>query len=179
MSDEIKRVTWEEFMLHFDALPKAPNGLNRKSDLCGFIFGKLLVVQRLDENYFGIKWRCRCVCGGMRDVWSKNLLRAVVVDCKCREKWRKKKQRQKARKERREAWLLELQRRAKEKAAQRQQRHERNAVFQREEADFRRRRSARREQCRAAARKRWNDYRAKITGEILQKMTRNDRQKAL
>lgn len=140
---ELKRVTFTEFLLNYKTLPKAPSiGLHKKSDLSGLIFDKLLPVERLEVNYFnGVKWRCRCHCTGTRDVWSKNLLRGVVGDCGCRALWKTKKRRATAKKKRQAARLLDQ-----------QEQREHYAIAKKK-------RKALLTQTRAAALKRWADYR--------------------
>jgi hypothetical protein len=139
----MERVTFTEFLVNFETLPKAPSGLNKKSDLTGLIFDKLLPVERLDENFFGVKWRCRCLCGGTRNVWSKNLLRGVVGDCGCRTLWKTKKRRAVAKKKRQAARAARL--------VEQQERRERNAVAKKK-------RKALLKQTKAAALKRWAGY---------------------
>jgi hypothetical protein len=144
VSKELQRVTFTEFLLNFETLPKAPStGLRKMSDLTGMIFDKLLPVESLDENFFGVKWRCRCLCGGTRDVWSKNLLRGVVGDCGCRALWKTKKRRAVAKKKRQAARAARL--------VEQQERRERNAIAKKK-------RKALLKQTRAAAMKRWDDY---------------------
>jgi len=146
---QLKRVGWSEFRRDFKSLPKAPDNLSKHSDLSGLIFGKLLVCEQVDANFFGVKWSCRCLSGGRRDVWSNKLLRGIVTDCGCRLKWKKAKRRLKARKLRVEQRALKLEQGRLEK----QTRPERYAAMQKRDAD-------RRQQCREAAMKRWADHRA-------------------
>ena len=143
MSQELRRVTFTEFLVNFETLPKAPSGLNKKSDLSGLIFDKLLPIERLQENFFGIKWRCRCLSGGTRDVWSKDLLRGVVGDCGCRALWKTKKRRAVAKKKRQAARAARL--------IERQEQRQRDAIAKRK-------RKALLKQTKAAALKRWADY---------------------
>jgi hypothetical protein len=144
VSQELRRVTFTEFLLNFETLPKAPSNLNKKSDLTGLIFDKLLPVESLDENFFGVKWGCRCLCGGTRDVWSKNLLRGIVGDCGCRAMWRTKKRRKVAKKKRQAV------RAARFIARQEQRDHYAIAKQKRKKLLL---------QTKAAALKRWADYR--------------------
>lgn len=50
-------------------------------DLRGPPYGSLTALFRLAEDHR--KWRCRCVCGNLTDVFSGNLLRGNSTTCGC------------------------------------------------------------------------------------------------
>ncbi len=99
---ELHRHTYEQFLLHGHALPKAPKGLRKHTLFHGLIFGKLLVIGHVQGKayHLGFKLRCRCLCTGGRDVWEHQLLNGSATDCGCVAKWREKKRRQTAKKRR-------------------------------------------------------------------------------
>lgn len=49
-------------------------------DLTGERFGKLVV---LEYNPKSFRWRCKCDCGGERNVLSSNLRRGLAGSCGC------------------------------------------------------------------------------------------------
>jgi uncharacterized protein (DUF433 family) len=51
-------------------------------------FGRLSVM-RLDENSFGRKWICACLCGKEKSVLTESLRQGVVTSCGCRRDGRK------------------------------------------------------------------------------------------
>lgn len=56
----------------------------RGSDLTGRRFGKLIVLEKLDQTQDRyLLWRCRCDCGGEILVNTKRLTRGTVTDCGC------------------------------------------------------------------------------------------------
>jgi hypothetical protein len=59
--------------------------MSNRIDLTGRIFGKLLVqgISPERSNTGIIKWRCRCACGNVRDVFSSHLRRGNTKSCGC------------------------------------------------------------------------------------------------
>jgi hypothetical protein len=55
----------------------------RYKNLLGQVFGELLVLEKTNERLYGsIVWKCRCSCGNIIKVSSKNLLR-TAKNCGC------------------------------------------------------------------------------------------------
>jgi hypothetical protein len=144
---ELHRHTYQEFLLHGHALPKAPKGLRKHTLFHGLIFGKLLVIGHVAgvANHWGFKLKCRCLCGSKRgrNVWERDLLSGKVTDCGCRAAWKEKKRRAVAKKK-------SLAAREIERLAE----HGRNVTIQTKSL-----------QCQAAAKKRWADHDVKSTEE--------------
>ena len=61
-------------------------------DLTGMRFGRLTVIERADHNNSSGKplWVCRCDCGKIKDVGSRELRKGISVSCGCyRADWAK------------------------------------------------------------------------------------------
>lgn len=52
-------------------------------DLTGLAFGRLTVVNRVQNRGRFVFWRCRCQCGQERDVASRSLVRGITKSCGC------------------------------------------------------------------------------------------------
>jgi hypothetical protein len=69
-------------------MPKAldpeyvPSSTKTLIDLAGQRFGRWLVVARA-ASHKGTKWRCRCDCGGEKDVDAPSLRRGLSTSCGC------------------------------------------------------------------------------------------------
>ena len=58
--------------------------MSRVIDLEGFVFGRLTVVSRAENDKFGeTKWLCNCSCGKMCVVSSSNLRKGRQKSCGC------------------------------------------------------------------------------------------------
>lgn len=55
----------------------APNP--RYKDLTGMVFERL-TVERREENG---KWRCKCICGNVKEVYKENLVKGYTRSCGC------------------------------------------------------------------------------------------------
>lgn len=56
----------------------------RRCDLIGQKFGKLTVIDRLDESSTPYQmWLCRCDCGGVTKADTKSLKRGTIKNCGC------------------------------------------------------------------------------------------------
>lgn len=53
-----------------------------KQDLIGQRFGKLVAIENYSRNGKSF-WKCKCDCGGSRDVETYNLVHQKVFDCGC------------------------------------------------------------------------------------------------
>ena len=63
--------------------PKRPNLSMRGHDLTGRRFGRLIAVQKSTSRYKRAFWLCRCACGTMKPVATKELLRGRTQSCGC------------------------------------------------------------------------------------------------
>jgi len=55
-----------------------------KMNLSGQRFGKLLVLEQIQERKYGhVKWLCQCDCGQFNDVFSTNLTSGDTKSCGC------------------------------------------------------------------------------------------------
>ena len=53
-------------------------------DLTGKKFGKLTVIERVENNIYGsAKWLCKCDCGGTRITLGSYLFRGLITHCGC------------------------------------------------------------------------------------------------
>lgn len=52
-------------------------------DITGEVFGLLTVVERLPSKWGMTQWKCRCVCGAIREVGGKNLRDGRSRSCGC------------------------------------------------------------------------------------------------
>ena len=51
--------------------------------LNGMKFGRLTVVERLANRGRDVYWKCKCYCGGEKEVSTKNLRNGKVKSCGC------------------------------------------------------------------------------------------------
>lgn len=63
-------------------------GLIRTQDLSGLKFGKLTVLERVDDYIAPsggrhARWKCRCDCGALKEINGEALLRGQTVSCGC------------------------------------------------------------------------------------------------
>jgi hypothetical protein len=99
--EELKRVTWTEFVLNWKTLTQAPTGrkssLLKKIDLSGLVFGKLFVLRPVvgsGNAMSGFTFWVRCACLRRPFQLTEASLRSgFVSDCGCRKRWRKTKRR--------------------------------------------------------------------------------------
>lgn len=56
--------------------------MNEKFDLTGTRFGKLTVIEYVDSDFQGRRWRCKCDCGNEKIVVAKELKRGIR-SCGC------------------------------------------------------------------------------------------------
>ena len=100
-----ERRIWIDFLLSYTKPVKPRAGVHKSQNLTGERFGKLVVIGHVsgEATYSdGLRWRCRCICGGAREAWGSALVRGIATDCGCRERWAKLRQRARRRKERRD-----------------------------------------------------------------------------
>lgn len=53
-------------------------------DLVGQRFGRLTVVEKANNMYGRVSWKCVCDCGGIKIATSSNLKRGLVSSCGCK-----------------------------------------------------------------------------------------------
>jgi hypothetical protein len=102
---EAERHIWIDFLLSYDKPVKPREGLRKSQDLIGERFGKLVAIGHVPGEATcsdGLRWRCRCICGGAREAWGAALVRGTAVDCGCRARWSKLRRRARRRKESRD-----------------------------------------------------------------------------
>jgi len=102
---ETERRIWIDFLLSYDEPVKPRAGIHKSQDLTGERFGKLVAIGRVsgEATYSdGLRWRCRCICGGAREAWGSALVRGIARDCGCTAIWAKLKRRARRRKDRRD-----------------------------------------------------------------------------
>jgi hypothetical protein len=103
--DEAERRIWIDFLLSYEKPVKPRAEIHKSQDLTGERFGKLVAIGRVsgEATYSdGLRWRCRCICGGAREAWGSALVRGIATDCGCRERWVKLRRRARRRKDRRD-----------------------------------------------------------------------------
>lgn len=64
--------------------------MNKKFDLTGKRFGKLVVLEYVDSDFRGRRWRCKCDCGNEKIVVAKELKRGIR-SCGCSKSQHQKK----------------------------------------------------------------------------------------
>jgi hypothetical protein len=102
---DAERRIWIDFLLTYTKPVKPRTGIHKAQDLTGERFGKLVVISHVSgeaTHSDGLRWRCRCICGGAREAWGSALVRGIAIDCGCREIWAKLRRRARRRKERRD-----------------------------------------------------------------------------
>lgn len=52
-------------------------------DLRGSCFGSWTVIEQAETRRWRRFWRCRCLCGTIRDVWEDNLVKEKSASCGC------------------------------------------------------------------------------------------------
>jgi hypothetical protein len=100
---EAEHKIWTDFLVSYTKPAKPREGLHKSQDLTGEQFGKLVAIGRVsgEATYSdGLRWRCRCACGGAREAWGSALVRGIATDCGCRERWAKLRRRARRRKDR-------------------------------------------------------------------------------
>lgn len=55
----------------------------KRIDMLGQRFGRLTVVAYIGSFAVGARWRCRCDCGNLTEVYRNNLVRNQVASCGC------------------------------------------------------------------------------------------------
>ena len=58
--------------------------MNKKHDLTGKRFGRLVVQHISKSKNYRTTWRCVCDCGNVKDVLQQNLLDGHVTSCGCK-----------------------------------------------------------------------------------------------
>jgi hypothetical protein len=112
---EAERRIWIDFLLTYTKPVKPREGLHKAQDMTGERFGKLVVIGHVSgeaTHSDGLRWRCRCACGGHREAWGSALVRGMARDCGCTALWAKLRRRARRRKERRD-WKRRLAARVK------------------------------------------------------------------
>lgn len=91
LSKEKKRIYWKcrcscgrEKSIRADNLPRAKTCGQCSNDFMGRRFGRLVVVDRAENDKFGHRrWKCLCDCGNTKVVIADNLKRGLTQSCGC------------------------------------------------------------------------------------------------
>ena len=58
--------------------------MSKPNNLIGQRFGKLIVLERAENDKFGkTRWLCQCDCGNQKIINGSSLLRGLTVSCGC------------------------------------------------------------------------------------------------
>ena len=58
--------------------------MSKPNNLTGQRFGKLIVLERAENDKFGkTRWLCQCDCGNQKIINGTSLLRGLTVSCGC------------------------------------------------------------------------------------------------
>ena len=91
LSKKKKRIYWKcrcscgrEKSMRADNLPRAKTCGQCSNDFVGRRFGRLVVVDRAENDKFGHRhWVCQCDCGNIKVVNADNLKRGLTQSCGC------------------------------------------------------------------------------------------------
>jgi len=58
-------------------------GFMKAKNLLGKVFGRLTVIERIENKNSRTQWKCRCECGNVHNVISKSLVNGSTKSCGC------------------------------------------------------------------------------------------------